>query len=360
MPHHAAPPPTLQRDEKRDIEFAAGQEVKRLKAEHEAAFEALQRKHDEVEGELRGTIASLTASLAEVREFRDSRARYNSELDAVKELLEQERKRRREETAEMQRRMLSLKSDWRESRQAELSAMQAQARGEAQRQLDTDVKRMVLNNKRMEEELTFHKEQAELARREKRALAEQAKSLAREVALFADTEALYARKAALRARENKDLKGKVKALEGSLGGLARDFKSHREHVAGSVTRETEELVTEVGALRTLLASKNKELRAIKKLAEMVLSQRSEVEQFLLEALADVKREVRAEEAAAARTAAMAHATAATHGTGGTGTLVPSVRGVASAVASGGKAVAGAGAVGGGVVRATSRAVAAST
>ncbi|CAE7296079.1 unnamed protein product, partial [Symbiodinium sp. KB8] len=69
------------RDEKRDIEFAAGQEVKRLKAEHEAAFEALQRKHDEVESELRGTIASLTASLAEVREFRDSRARYNSELD---------------------------------------------------------------------------------------------------------------------------------------------------------------------------------------------------------------------------------------------------------------------------------------
>jgi len=323
------------KDKNRDLEFAASQEVRRLQDEHTAAASAADARAQQGEAALHSRLAALQEQLAQVLEFKENKSRYDSELDAVKELLETERKRRQRETAEMQRRMLGLKSDWREARQTEYASMLSQARGEAQRLLDTDVKRMVLNNKRMEEELTFHKEQAELTRREKAALGSQAKSLAREVALFADKEALFAKKAAFRSRENRDLKAKVKTLEQSLGEVAGDFEAHRRHVAASVSQESEELVSEVAALRSLVASKNKGLSSMKRLAEMILSQRTEVEQFLLESLAQVKAEVRKHTAASNRAAAMAHATRTIQGTGGTGTLVPGIRANASVASASG-------------------------
>ena len=323
------------KDKNRDLEFAASQEVRRLQDEHAAATAAAEVRAQSAETTLQGKIGALQEQLSDVLEFKENKSRYDSELDAVKELLDAERKRRQRETAEMQRRMLGLKSDWREARSTEYASMLQQARGEAQRLLDTDVKRMVLNNKRMEEELTFHKEQAELARREKAALGSQAKALAREVALFADKEALFAKKAAFRSRENRDLKAKVKSLEQSLGEVAGDFEAHRRHVAASVSQESEELVSEVAALRSLVANKNKELSSMKRLAEMILSQRTEVEQFLLEALAQVKGELRTQQAQGARAAAMAHASRTVQGTGGTGTLVPGIRANASVASASG-------------------------
>jgi hypothetical protein len=329
------------KDKNRDLEFAASREVRRLGEEHDEHMKAERGGAGEREGALQARVQHLQEQLQEVLEFKENKSRHDSELDAMRELLEAERKRRQRETAEMQRRMLGLKSDWREARQTEYSAMQVQARGEAQRLLDTDVKRMVLNNKRMEEELTFHKEQAELGRRERAALGSQAKALAREVALFADKASLFAKKAAFRSRENRDLTGKVRALEQSLGEVARDFEAHRRHVAASVSQEGEELVSEVAALRALVGTKNKELSSMKALAEMILSQRTEVEQFLLESLAQVKNELRAQRAADTKTQAMQHLAHSVRGTGGTGTHVPSVRATASAVSASGAATAAA-------------------
>ena len=48
---------------------------------------------------------------------------------------------------------------------------------------------------------------------------------------------------------------------------------------------------EVNGLRQLVKLKNKELRTIKKLAQTILNQRTEVEQFFLDALANVKGEI---------------------------------------------------------------------
>ena len=121
------------RDKLRDVEFGARQEIQRLSQEHEQHVEALNKTAQERQSELETQIGQLQQQLATLSEFQEHKSRHDSELEAVRELLDTERKRRQRETAEMQRRMLGLKSDWREARQAEYAAMQAQARGEAQR-----------------------------------------------------------------------------------------------------------------------------------------------------------------------------------------------------------------------------------
>lgn len=55
--------------------------------------------------------------------------------------------------------------------------------------------------------------------------------------------------------------------------------------------QSEDLVLEVNGLRQLVKLKNKELRTIKKLAQTILNQRTEVEQFFLDALSSVKGEI---------------------------------------------------------------------
>lgn len=62
---------------------------------------------------------------------------------------------------------------------------------------------------------------------------------------------------------------------------------------------------ELAGLRSLVTLKNRELRTVKKLAQIVLSQRTEVEQFFLDALTQVKMEVAQRKSAAAEAAARA-------------------------------------------------------
>jgi hypothetical protein len=51
--------------------------------------------------------------------------------------------------------------------------------------------------------------------------------------------------------------------------------------------QLEDTTLDSAALRNLLALKNKELRTVKKLAQTILDQRTEVEQYFLEALEQV-------------------------------------------------------------------------
>jgi hypothetical protein len=60
----------------------------------------------------------------------------------------------------------------------------------------------------------------------------------------------------------------------------------------TVMCQVEELRIELSALRHLVRLKNKELRTLRRLSETILSQRSEVEAFFLEALDQVKQEIR--------------------------------------------------------------------
>lgn len=187
------------------------------------------------------------------------------------------------------------------------------AREEAQKQLDSDTKRVILDNRRMGEELRFQQQETAILQQEKEQVEAQNKRLARELELFVDKEKEYARQGSRRARDNKDLKDKVRALEGTVGKLTRDAERSSTALVAKGSEESEDLRMEVHALRQLVKLKNKELRTLKKLAETILSQRTEVETFFLEALDQVKAGIRQQREMTRKTTASVKGTMASSG-----------------------------------------------
>ena len=90
----------------------------------------------------------------------------------------------------------------------------------------------------------------------------------------------------------KELKTKIDLLEGSLDQIVRDFEKERE----LIKFQNEQIIKEQNEeLKTLTESnklKIKETANLKALAQMILDQRSDIEQFFLESLEQVKEEKR--------------------------------------------------------------------
>jgi len=72
--------------------------------------------------------------------------------------------------------------------------------------------------------------------------------------------------------------------------VTRQNNEDRSKVSGELSAQVEKSENEVDGLRRQLKLKTKELRHIRRLSQMILDQRSEVEQFFIEALELVKLE----------------------------------------------------------------------
>lgn len=90
----------------------------------------------------------------------------------------------------------------------------------------------------------------------------------------------------------KAYKNKIQILEKSLAQIVADFEKEKEMVRYQHESIIKEQREEIINARENLRVKNKELRNVRALSLVVLDQRSEVEQFFLEALEQIKEEIR--------------------------------------------------------------------
>lgn len=87
-------------------------------------------------------------------------------------------------------------------------------------------------------------------------------------------------------------KSKIAILEKSLQQIVGDFEKEKEMVRFQHESIIKEQRQQILNAREVLRSKNSEFKQVKALAQVVLDQRSEVEQFFLEALEQIKEEIR--------------------------------------------------------------------
>jgi hypothetical protein len=87
-------------------------------------------------------------------------------------------------------------------------------------------------------------------------------------------------------------KSKITILTKSLNQIVSDFEKEKELVRYQHEAIIKEQREDIINARENLRVKNKELRNVRALAQVILDQRSEVEQFFLEALEQIKEEIR--------------------------------------------------------------------
>lgn len=90
-----------------------------------------------------------------------------------------------------------------------------------------------------------------------------------------------------------ELKGKVAVLEQALARMAREFERETQDVQQRALVSTEVGRLEMDKLQKVLAMREREMNRVKRLARSVVDQRTELEVFFQEALAQVKQEIQA-------------------------------------------------------------------
>lgn len=95
----------------------------------------------------------------------------------------------------------------------------------------------------------------------------------------------------------KMLKEKIKILESTLTQVASDHAREKEMLVFELTQRLKDKEEECESKRYIdyaaqIKHRTKELKHIRALSQMILDQRSDVEQFFLEALEQIREEVR--------------------------------------------------------------------
>ncbi|RLN55470.1 hypothetical protein BBJ29_006794 [Phytophthora kernoviae] len=239
-------------------------------------------------------IFYLREELHQLELFREMKDSVATKLKDLETQLTLEREQARDTAGALERKFLEEKARLQKEHEKKIELVKQQAKEDARNGLDADTRKIVTDNKRMGEELRFQLQMTEELQREKQQFEARAKTLNVELQLQVQKEAEFAKQAQRQSRELTQLRASLRETEHKLGaGLAAASWDAHAHITRH-EREREELTLDVEGLRKLLSLKNRELRNLRRLAQAILSQRTDVEQFFLDSLEHVKREIERE------------------------------------------------------------------
>ncbi|XP_024915488.1 basal body-orientation factor 1 [Cynoglossus semilaevis] len=226
-----------------------------------------------------------------IEAFQMKKAQMEQELSDIREKMEAADKEHRENLNKMEYRFYKEKTRLEMEAERAIALAVNKAHNEAIVQLDDASRSVFKENVRLNEALRHHMKEAE-------DLQKQTDSLARQNALLEqdkNTFEMMVKKNAAQMVAQKDelwkLRAKVTSLEQTLEQNAKEVEEgERKEKEKALVRASAEQV-EMEKLQKVLAMRERELGHIKRLATSVVKQRTELEKFFHEALAQVKQEI---------------------------------------------------------------------
>ena len=280
------------REQLTQLKLRHSQTIEEMKTSYERKLGKLEEESSTTVERLQMRLKIAEDELTMLNEFKEIKEIVEQKLLAKEKELEAHKDHHELTIQQLERKFLEEKRKMKQEQEKRIAEIKRLAREEAQKGLDSDTRKIVTDNRRMAHELRFQLQTTEELQREKRIVEEDNKKLKREVVLNVEKEQLYAKRGTSFNREKRELQAKIESLERSLSQVVRDFEKERETAEVSTRQQIEELVLNNGGLKQLLRLKNKELTNIRQLAQVILDQRTEVEQYFLDALEQVKDEIR--------------------------------------------------------------------
>lgn len=241
--------------------------------------------------ELEGKVKQLELELSNVLEFKTNRHQLVAELEEAKSALYDERKRNSERLQETERKFLEEKSKLQREMEKGVADIKRASREEAQKGLTADIRKVIADNRNMGEELAFQLQTSEEIQEQSKALREENKRLAREISIWNEKGKEYANRVYQKDCELKQVREKLKQLEQKLVSVVRKHEQDKKTSSSRAKETVNDLRLESEGLRQLVKLKNKELKRVRNLSKIILDHRTDVEQYFIEALEEVKREI---------------------------------------------------------------------
>ena len=153
-------------------------------------------------------------------------------------------------------------------------------------------KNIHLENEKLNQKTVAQRGSIDYYKKEIQQLKDTNKNLKRDININQGTEQEYVRRQEQQFKKIQNYKSKIGILEKSLQQIVGDFEKEKEWVRYQHESIIKEQRVQILNAREVLRSKNGEFKQVKALAQVILDQRSEVEQFFLEALEQIKEEIR--------------------------------------------------------------------
>ncbi|XP_033097175.1 basal body-orientation factor 1-like [Anneissia japonica] len=247
--------------------------------------DALQEKSNEVK--------LMQSELKLVKEFRRKRGQMQKELEEIKEDMFLTNKEHKEQLQRMEHKFFEEKIRLQQEASQKIAELAERAHTEAISKLDETTRSVYKENVRVNEALCYHMKETSELEKAKGELVTKNKQL--------EDCLLYTSKLS-----GDVLQEKVSSLETALSHMVKEFEREREIVVSKASIETESSKVEIAKLLRTVEMRSKEMNKVKRLAKAVLDQRTEMEQFFLDSLELVKKEIVANRAKYRRDAAMAY------------------------------------------------------
>ncbi|ERE73487.1 hypothetical protein H671_5g14148 [Cricetulus griseus] len=165
------------------------------------------------------------------------------------------------------------------------------AHHEAMMQLSTAGRNVFKENVYLHKALTYHLKEAETRQKTSEKLQESHSCLMHQK----ETNELLIKEKIMQLTQQKSqiqtLQKKVLSLENALTYMTTEFEAEVFKLQQKAIIENQAGKVEIDKLQYLLEMKDKEMNRVKKLAKNILDQRTEVEQFFLDALNQVKQQI---------------------------------------------------------------------
>ncbi|XP_062252555.1 basal body-orientation factor 1-like [Platichthys flesus] len=226
-----------------------------------------------------------------IKEFQTRKAQMERELSDIRERMDSADKGHRENLNKMECRFFKEKARLEREAEEAIAVAADRAHNEAIVQLDDASRSVFKENVRLNEALKYHIKEAEDLQKLTDSLGRQNASLA----LDKKTCELMVKKNAAQMAAQKDevskLRAKVMALEKAHDLKGRELQQEEKEEMMLVRQQAGQI--ELEKLKKVLGMRERELGHIKGLASTIVAQRTELEEFFHESLAQVKQEIEA-------------------------------------------------------------------
>ncbi|TPX62313.1 hypothetical protein PhCBS80983_g00426 [Powellomyces hirtus] len=272
-------------------------DAQRAREERENVVENFQRKISDMSAlvtEKEAACNVMQQEFSVIKDFRKKRHDLIKELEAQKQLMADTERRHSETVARMERKFFEEKIRLQKEVNRKISELATKAHKEAVANLGETEKEVFRQNIRISEALRYHVAEGEEMTKTNLELANTNRQLLEEKNLHDVIVKEKIMQAKQQAKEIKDLRLKIHSLEHTLSHVVREF-THERTLFSSLARTELDAVKSLAAkLQSSLSRKTKETRHIKRLAQHILDQRTDLEKFFMDALDHVRAEIREE------------------------------------------------------------------
>ena len=177
-----------------------------------------------------------------------------------------------------------MKEQMEEKQKNSLHLFKLQAQQDAQRNIQEIERNIHYENQKLTEKTMSQRYTLDYYKREKAKMDVDQKDKNRDILIQQETADQYEQRGLQQQKKIKVLKEKILVLEKSLQQIVYDFEKEKELLKFQHEQIIKEQREDITRLQESLRGQNRELKNVRALAQVMLNQRSEIEQFFLEAL----------------------------------------------------------------------------